>query len=82
MFKDIKFKEFEVTNIRHLLHENNAAEVKYICRVLVGNGQHMMVAFTWKKGPNTVTVNGIKKTDRNTALEWFNTAAAAQQPAS
>ena len=69
--KDFKFKEFEVTNIRHVKHENDANEIKYILRALVGDGQFMMVSFTWKKGTDSVTVNGCKKTDLSTALEWF-----------
>ena len=71
MFTEMEFKEFEVTNIRHVLHEHDAAEVKYIARALVGDGNHVMCAFTWDKASGSVTVSGCKATDRDAALEWF-----------
>ena len=70
-FWDTEFKEFEITNIRHVLHAHDATEIKYIGRFLVGDGQHLMVAFLWDKENGTVTVSGAKGTDLDEPLEWF-----------
>ena len=66
------FKEFEVTNIRHILHEKGKSdEIKYICRALSGNCVFVMVPFTWIKKGNKVVVSGCKKTNIESKLVWF-----------
>ncbi len=48
------FNDWEVTNIRHVLHVHNATEINYLCRALCGDGHWLLIDFKWFKADNSV----------------------------
>lgn len=62
------FDDFEVTNIRHVLHQHDAPEIRYIAHALRGGGNWVIIDFTWTRESNSSRLNAAADGSLQTEL--------------